>query len=289
MSGTWSRRLLGVFSAVLLGTGVALVGASTAGAAPTTGQVYVVQGIVGSAVDVFIDGKDISPNAAPKNVIGPLRLSSATHVLTLKTGSTTVTTAKFTVKAGASIDVVAHRLADATRAPAVTVFRNDLGAVAPSKARLVVSHVAEAPPADIRVNGKPLFRNVANGESLSLVVPAKTYSVDVMPTTGGQPILEPIKLSVKAGTLTRVFAIGDPAAGTMDAVVQVLPVSTVGAARPSKVATGDGGQAADAFVSHSLTMPILTALAFALGLVALVGSLRGTSSIESMRRSRHAR
>ncbi len=92
----------------------------------------------------------------------------------------------------------------------------------------------------------PLFRNVANGESLSLVVPAKDVTIDVVPTaTTGKAILGPVSLALGSGTLTRVFAMGDAASGKTDAIVHVLPVAVRGSQRPTRVQTGDGGQAAD--------------------------------------------
>ena len=116
--------------------------------------------------------------------------------------------------------------------PILTVFKNNDKAVGPGKVRLVVAHVAAAPPADIKVDGKVLFDNVANGEALTLVVPAKTYNVAVVPAaTDSDPILGPVDLKTKAGTLTRVFAIGSATENTMDAVVHVLDVSVSGAAR----------------------------------------------------------
>jgi hypothetical protein len=128
------------------------------------------------------------------------------------------------------------------------VFRNDLQPVGPGKARLVVAHTAVAPPADVRVDGQTLFRDVASGEALSLLVPARSYAVGVQGSQGSAAILAPVRVSVRAGTLTRVFAVGDPSDGTADAVVQVLPVPVVGAGRPRTVPTGDGGQAAGSYV-----------------------------------------
>lgn len=230
----------------------AFLSAAPASAAQRTGEVFVLNAIVGTPADVLIDGKVVRPNIQPKAVLGPLHITAGKHVLTLSAGATTVTQASFTVAAGASIDLVAHRMADASMAPTVTVFPNVKSPVRPGKACLVVSHVAVAPPADIRVNGKPLFRNVANGESLSLIVPAKTYSVDIVPTaTAGPEVLAPVRLTVQAGTLTRVFAVGDPADGSADAVVQVIKVRVTGSGAPKLVRTGDGGQAAIAFVGQS--------------------------------------
>jgi hypothetical protein len=238
--------VLAVLLAAISGM-IALPG--SAGAASSTADVYVINGIAGSAADIVMDGNVVAPGAAAKAVVGPLRLAPGSHVVTLREGTKTLVSARFTVKAGTSTDVVAHRTADSAREPVVTVFGNDLTGIAPGKTRVVVSHVAVAPPADIRVDGTPLFRNVANGESLTLELPAKTCTFDIVPTaTSGPNILAPVQLELKAGTLTRLFAIGDATAGSTDAVVQVLPLGVVGSERPRQVRTGDGGQAADSFV-----------------------------------------
>lgn len=245
MARRGTGRVLGVLAALLalvVGPG-ALTAAATSSSA--SGSVYIVHGIAGLTADILVDGTSVAPAAAPKTVVGPLQLNPGDHVLTLRQGTQTVVSARFAVQAGASVDVVAHRTADSARQSVVTVFVNDLSAVRSGMTRLVVSHVAVAPPADIRVDGEPLFRNVASGESLTLDLAAKTYTLDVVPTmTSGPAILGPVEVELTAGTLTRVFAIGDSTAGTTDAIVQVIPVTTSGSQRPIKVQTGDGGQAA---------------------------------------------
>jgi hypothetical protein len=177
------------------------------------------------------------------------------------------------VTAGRSIDVVAHRAADAAQTARVVVFRNDLSPVGRGKTRLVVAHTAVAPPADVRVDGAVLFRDVSPGESLSLLVPAKSYTVDVVPVAGSGTILRPVTLRLKAGTLTRVFAVGDPSNGTADAVVQVLPVGVVGSGVPTSVPTGGGGQAADEVVGTGPARTMLMTLAGGLALLALLAGV----------------
>lgn len=292
MTISWRHRIPGVLAVLVLSAGIAGSAAHPAQAAASrTGEVYVVHGIVGPAVDVDIDGRTVARAAEPTSIIGPLKLSAGSHVVTLSNGPTTVTTARFSVVAGASIDVVAHRSADAARSPRILVFRNNLAPVARGKTRLVVSHTAVAPPADIRIDGQPFFRNVASGESLSLVVPAKTYSVDVMPTAGGARILAPVRLTLQPGTLTRVFAIGDPTERTADAVVQVFKVAVTGSGTPTRVATGDGGQAAEAIVGQAGGLgggPTL-ALLGGLAVLAVVGAGRSSARGTAVVRSRHAR
>ena len=69
-------------------------------------------------------------------------------------------------------DCFLHLTSAAGDSPLVTQFSNDLTAVPSEKASLTVAHTAAVAPADIRVDGNVLFANVANGESLNLVVPA---------------------------------------------------------------------------------------------------------------------
>jgi len=286
MRRTRTRRSLTVVIATAAFSGVALLGPAPAGAARgdpgEPGEVYVVHGVMGTRADIQVDGRTVAAAAGSRRIVGPLELPPGEHVLTLRNGTETVTAARFTVPAGDSIDVVAHRRSDSTRAPAVTVFANDRSPVGDGKARFVVSHLAVAPPSDIRVNGKPVFRNVVNGESLSLVLPARTYTVDVTPTVGtGGPVLAPVRIRLRAGTLTRLFAVGDPAARSVDAVVQELSLPRGDPAVPERISTGDGGQAAPGPVltvgPGPATMSLSLAVASLLFMGALVGGRRGTA------------
>ncbi len=290
MDGGWGRRLLAVVAVFLVAAGALTAIATSARAAEPTGEVFIVHGVVGETVDVYVDGKNVCPDAVPKTVVGPLQLTPGVHTLEIKSPSGTLLSTKFTVKAGTSRDIVVHRKADSSGTVTATVFQNNKKPIGPGKARLVVTHVASAPPADIIVDGKPLFRNVANGESLWVDVPAKNYRVAVIPTTGGDPILAAVTISLPAGKLTRVFAIGDPKNQTMDAVVQTLRLRTIGAKRPTSVQTGDGGQAAALFAPGGpLSTPASIAVALA-GLVLLVGSRVGAGrATASGSGSRHAR
>lgn len=298
MAWARGRRRAGVVMGLALSV-VGVFAAGPAGAAQPPGkppgqpqrpgQLYVLNAVLGSPADVLLDGHAVRAGLAPKALLGPLKVTAGKHVVALRGTSGVIAQARLTVGAGASLDVVAHRRADASMSPVMTVFPNARGPVVRGKARLVVSHVAVAPPADIRVNGDALFRNVANGESLSLVVPAKTYSVDIVPTaTTGPKILAPVRLKVRAGTLTRVLAVGDPADKSADAVVQVIPVRVVGSAAPRLVRTGDGGQAAVSYVGHG-TPGWAVGAALAVGGLLLFGTSRSWSAGRSRCGGRHNR
>jgi len=240
-AANWRRSVLAVLIVAATAT-LSLATMPGTQAAAASKKVYVVQGVPGIAVDIAIDGKSVANAVAAKAVVGPLRLLPGRHRIAFDSPDWKVES--MIDVDHASQDVVLHWPAELTAKPEVTVFANDVAPVAPGKGRVTIAHTAVVPPADIRVNTKVLFSNIANGEFVSAVVPATTYSVAVVPA--GQPgpaLLGPVDLPIKAGVLTRVFAIGQPKNGSMDAVVQVLPVAVGGSGPPGGVDTGEAGLA----------------------------------------------
>ncbi|MDX6367482.1 MAG: hypothetical protein QOK30_2558 [Nocardioidaceae bacterium] len=239
MKSSWIRSAGAV--AVALGCAAAAPSVAAASHAKTpVDRVYVVQGVPGTVVNVAVDGNTVRRAVAAKAVVGPLRLAPGKHTISFSTNGWKVTSG-VTISHHSS-DVVLHWPADPTNKPVVTVFGNDLAPVSSNKGRLTVVHAAVVPPADVRVDKKVLFANIANGQYVSAEVPGGTYSVDVVPT--GQtthPLLGPVMLPVKTGVLTRVFAIGKPTNGSMDAIVQVLPLASDGSSAPGSVDAGSAG------------------------------------------------
>ncbi len=238
--------------------GVLAVGAVSAGpsVAADGAEVYIVQGLPDRSVDVAVDGKTVAEGVETAEVAGPFKVRGGEREVRVTDGGKVVLERTFAVKAKSSWDVVIHLPASASGDPVATVFRNDLEAVPKGKASVVVAHTAAVPPADIKVNGDVLFANVANGESLKLTVPAATYEVTIVPTGESKPVIfGPVDLSVKGGSLNRVYAVGDPEADTMGVAVHVIPVRTTGSKKPARVDTGTGGQAVG--VSPALVPPLI--------------------------------
>jgi hypothetical protein len=207
-------------------------------------SIYVVQGLPSKTLDIAVDGHSVAKGVKTAAVVGPFKVKAGARNVTFSSGGKQLLQSKFSVTAKSSWDVVVHLPAQASGKPVVTVFKNDLSAVPKGKASLTVAHTAAVPPADIRVNGKVLFANIANGESLNLVVPVATYKVAIVPTGETKPvILGPLDLTVQGGSLNRVFAVGDPEKKTMNVAVHVIATGTKGSGQPSKVDTGTGGQA----------------------------------------------
>lgn len=260
---------------MLLAAIVAVAPAAVAGpaAAATGADLYFVQGLPGRNLDISVDGRQVAAGVAGGKLVGPFGVAAGTRMITAKQGSKVVIQREVTAGSGASLDVVIHQPVSPTGAPLLTTYANKLTGVPKDKAGLRVAHDAAVGPADIRVNGKVLFQNVANGESLDVVVPAATYQVEIVPTGATSPVvLGPLALPVKAGYLTRVFAIGAPSQKTMTVALGTIKVPATGSAKPRVVNTGTGGQAAGLDQAQSSAgqsglwiVVFLAALAFAVG------------------------
>lgn len=265
-----------------LGLGVAgLIASAPAGnAAAPSSKVYVIQGVPQESYDITVDGEEVGSDVGAKGIVGPLDLTVGSHQIEF-TGADGAIGQSFDVTK-ASVDVVLHWPADEADQPQVTVFDNDMSPIAAGKGRLIVAHTAVVPPADIVADGKVLFSNIANGEFVTADVPSDTYRVSVVPTgETADPLLGPLDLKVKAGSLTRVFAIGEPKNGSMDAVVQVLPLGSAGSPAPGSVDAGDAGLVA--------TNPVAADHSGWLVLVAGLGGGSALGLAAVTRRRRHAR
>jgi hypothetical protein len=238
--------------ALLVAGTLALAGTAAAPSfAASDGDIYVVQGLPGASVDVSIDGHSVAKNVKTAALVGPFTVSGGERTVTIRSEGKMLLQRKVKIKAKTSSDVVVHLPAAGTGNATITAYRNSLWSIPKDKAALTVSHTAAVPAADIVVNGKVLFKDISNGESLSLVVPVATYKVGIVPTGKDKPFyFGPVDLTVKGGALNRVYAIGDPKKKTMNVAVHVLTAASMGSAKPSKVNTGTGGQAVDAQATY---------------------------------------
>jgi hypothetical protein len=207
-------------------------------------EIYIVQGLPGKNLDVAIDGESVAEAVKTAAVAGPFKVEPGSRTVTFSEDGTTVLENTFSIKEGSKADIVAHLPASSSGDPLVTVYKYDDVKVPKGKAFLVVSHVAAVPPADVRVDETVLFENIANGESLELMVPVATYKVDIVPTKETEPVFfGPVSLTVKGGAINRVYALGDPTKKTMNVAVHVITAGATGSGKPSEVNTGTGGQA----------------------------------------------
>ncbi|TWF74209.1 uncharacterized protein DUF4397 [Pseudonocardia hierapolitana] len=216
------RRLTLAIGGVLAAAATTL-GVTAPAAAQETASVYVVHGIPGTPVDVYVDGARLLDDFQPSSAAGPVDVPSGAHEVALFPADATdgsgppLLSATEEVPGGGNVTLVAH-LTEAGQ-PAVTPFVNDVSPVPAGEARLVVRHTAAAPAVDVLAGGSPVISGLANPGEKALQVPAGTVSAAVAAAGTTEPVIGPADLDLKEGTATFVHAIGALDAGNLDLVV----------------------------------------------------------------------
>ena len=207
-------------------------------------RVSIVQAVPGAAVDVRIDDRPVASAAAVGDVLGPFDLAPGAHDISFRGDGFTIDS-ELEVEAGSS-DVVVHLPADVKGDPVVHSYPAPTGAIGPDKARVMLAHTATVAPADVEVDGRTVFTNIANGEFAEADVPAGSIEVALVPSgSAGDPILGPLDLTLEAGTLSMVYAYGNPRDGSMNVIAHTAELAPDGSVRPSRIDTGSGGLVAN--------------------------------------------
>ncbi len=233
------KRLLVAVAGCAMIAGTTLMTAGPASAADT-GTVYVVHGIPGLPVDVYVDGALALDDFEPSTVAGPLELPSGDHEVAITAADATdasapLLTASANLPAGASVSLVAHLAADGT--PTVTPYVNDVSTIPAGQARIVVRHDAAAPAVDVRAGGAVVLPGVTNPQEGALVVPAGTITADVALAGTETVAIGPADLTLAEGSATFVHAVGSAEDGTLGLVSFVV---TGLHSAPSGVPAGNG-------------------------------------------------
>jgi len=225
-------------------------GTPAASTPAAVGTITVVQAVPEHTVEVRVDGRSVGVPVGVGELVGPLRLPAGSHEVTFRDASGAVeVTSTLEVEAGSTSDVVLHRPAEVGGEPVVSSYGTPTDPIGPGKARVLVAHTATVAPADVRVNGQTVFTNIANGEFATADVPAGTHEVELLPTgSSSEPILGPIDLTVAAGTVSMVYAVGSPRDGSMDVILHSARLTADGSVVPDTIRTGSAGLVATARV-----------------------------------------
>lgn len=210
------RRFFAALVAAL--TALAVLVVVPAGA-QTDSDVYVLHGIPGVTVDVYVNGALTLDSFEPEDIAGPLSLPAGDYDIDIfaeaatasETSSARSDAAVIDVTAavpgGESVSVIAHL--DAAGAPTLTAFVNDLSDTARNEGRVTIRHTAEAPAVDIIAGGAAVapFTNLTNGTEAVADLPAGDYPTGIA-AAGSTGELVPAPVTATAGTNLVVYAIG---------------------------------------------------------------------------------
>lgn len=218
-------RVAAILATGTLAAATALLAATPAAAADTA-EVYVVHGVPGLTVDVYVDGQRALDDFQPETVAGPLDLPAGSHDVAITAADATdasdpVLSATADLAAGNSYSLVAHLSADGS--PTLTAYSNDISTVPAGQARLVVRHDAAAPAVDVRAGGAVVLSNVTNPDEGTLTVPAGTVSADVVLAGTTTVAIGPADLDLAEGSATFVHAVGSADKGALSLVSFVIP------------------------------------------------------------------
>ena len=131
--------------------------------------------------------------------------------------------------------------ADTGGAPVADVYRVSTSPCLPTRAG-PRARAATVPPADVRVDGKVVFEDIANGEFAVADVPAGQHAAALVPAgSTGKPILGPLDVDLPAGTVTMVYAVGSPTNGSMNVITHQDQIPTARAWSCARSRTGSAG------------------------------------------------
>jgi hypothetical protein len=239
-------RFAGSIATLSLGLAALPATATAEAGSAAPGRVQVIQAVPDEVLDVAVDGKTVESGSEEGAVLGPFAMSPGSHQVefTGASGSDSLVSTVH-VASGSSSDVVVHLPAQVGGAPVVNSYRTPTSPIGPGKARVLIAHTATVAPADVRVDGKVVFHDIANGEYATADLPAGSHTVSLLPAgLTGPAILGPLKMSLKAGTATMVYAVGNPRTHSMNVIVHDATLSSNGAGVPASIDTGSSGLAA---------------------------------------------
>jgi len=236
-------RVGAVAAAVRLPLGFAL--AAVPASANTDATISVLHGIPEGAgadvVDVYVNGDLFLDDFTP-GTLETATVPAGTYDLAVyadgegpDNGDPVLAADGVEVPGGANATVTANL--DASGAPALNVFVNDISAIAAGEARLTVRHVAAAPAVDVLADGAVLFSNLTNPNQELADVPAGSYEAAVNLAGTETTAIGPAPVDLAAGANTIVYAWGSAEEGNLALAVQVI---TGLGATPDGVPAGGG-------------------------------------------------
>jgi hypothetical protein len=205
-----------------MGALAALMIASPPASAQTATASTLVHGIVGTPVDVVVDGvtivDDFQPGATADITSYAGQTLTDVELQDIADQTVLLSVPELEIPESGNWSFVA--MSDASGNPRLASFQNNVAAVEDGSARLTVRHAAAAPGVDVIIGGQRPVTNLTNGASQELTLPVGTVSGAQLALAGGDPIANIGNITLAANTNTILYVIGDAAEETIAFVEQ---------------------------------------------------------------------
>ena len=115
---------------------------------------------------------------------------------------------------------------------------------------MLIAHTASVAPADVRLDGTVVFRNIANGEFATADVAEGAHVAELVPSgLTTRPILGPLDVSLASASATMVYAVGNAQDDSMDVITHSISLTSSADEAPTSIDAGSAGLAAGLGVS----------------------------------------
>jgi len=263
MTDRRKSRIGAVLGAALVLSTVALSAASGAMAQSDDSDeveaktsITMLHSIPGVVVDLYVDDELVIAgfDAGDTQDLTPLAGMTLTNIEAREPGGTAVLIgpiSTFEVPEAGNATVAVHL--DEQGAPTITPYLNSTPPSDQGRGRLVIRHVAAAPPVDLQIDDADVLSNIGNGQEDSLVVPAGDV-VGAWITGDGEQLAQLPALEVEANTDVIIYIGGSLVADDLEFYLQIIGgepdasisgPATVADSDTAAATTDDGDAAAD--------------------------------------------
>lgn len=239
---TW----LSLMSALAITGAASLTGTAHAAQQETTARLMVVQAVPDQSLHVEIDDETVTESSATGDVLGPFTVPAGAHQVTfLDEAGQVVVDTTVDLEPGSTQDLVVHRPAQVDGDPVATLYETPTDTIAAGKARVLIAHTAAVAPADVRLDGAVVFRNIANGEFATADVAAGAHVAELLPSgLTARPILGPLDVDLTAASATMIYAVGNAQDDSMSVITHSISLDASADEAPTSIDAGSAGLAA---------------------------------------------
>ena len=272
------RKIVAVLGAAFVTGLFGLMGAGPAAAQSDDAvRINLINGIPDSGVDVEFEGGESISDFGFRDTYDLSALAGSSDGVTITdsgSGDSLLDVDQLVLPASGNVSVLLHLKVDGS--VSLSTFENDLSSIEAGSSRLVIRHLAAAPPVDVLAAGEVVFDGLGNGQERSADLDAGDVTASLVPSgEEGPVVIGPADLPLVEGDMLIVYGLGSLDEDTMTVITESI---TGLGTPPSEV---DTGNSAVSGVGWS-TVAALVALVAGMSLVGGFGLRRRSNTIEQL-------